>query len=179
MGSGRTVFRPQDLRVLWKDCALTAKISVNRMVERKLILRLAKGYYALDENYDTRALANLVITPSYVSFNSALAFAGINFQQRNSIDSVALLSYRRKIQGITYAYYSIKKELFFHLEGILTKNNIAIACPERAILDSLYFGFMPDIDTPERIDQNYLRQLSEPFPITVQKKAHKLYGTTV
>ncbi len=179
MSSGRTVFRPQDLRVLWKDSALTAKISAARMVERKLILRLAKGYYAIDENYDTRALANLVITPSYVSFNSALASAGINFQQRKSIDSVALLSYRRKIQSITYAYYSIKKELFFHQEGIITKNNVSIACPERAILDSLYFGFMPDIDTPDRLDRSYLKQLCGIFPLTVQKKARKFYGTQV
>jgi predicted transcriptional regulator of viral defense system len=177
MGSGRTVFRPQDLRVLWKDKPLTAKISTARMVKQKLILRLAKGYYAIDENYDTRSLANLVISPSYVSFNSALADAGINFQQRNSIDSVSLLSYRREIQGITYAYHSMKKELFFRQEGIITKNNISLACPERAILDSLYFGFMPDIDTPDRLDRKYLIQLSSLFPLTIRKKALEIYGT--
>jgi predicted transcriptional regulator of viral defense system len=179
LSSGRTVFRSQDLRMLWKDTALTAKISAARMVEQKLILRLAKGYYAIDENYDTRTLANLVISPSYVSFNSALSGAGINFQQRNSVDSVALLSYRRKIQGITYAYYAMKEELFFWQEGISTKNSISIACPERAILDSLYFGFIPDIDTPDRLDRRYLKQLSEFFPLTVQKKVRKLYGTQI
>ncbi len=175
--SGRTVFRPQDLRVLWGDNELNAKVNAVRMVERKLLFKPGKGYYALNPDYNTNALANIIITPSYVSFNTALASAGINFQQRNSVDSVALLSYRRTIQGSVYAYYSMKKDLFFQQEGVMTKNDLSIACPERAILDSLYFGFIPDVDTPDRIDQKYLQQLSTIYPITVQKKARKFYGT--
>jgi predicted transcriptional regulator of viral defense system len=177
MDSGRSVFRPQDLRVLWKDNTLTAKVNALRMVERGLMFRIGRGYYALQKDFDIYELANAIISPSYVSFNSALFRAGVNFQQKGSVDSVALLSYRKSAEGVRYAYYAMKEDLFFRQEGVKSLGNTAFACPERAILDSFYFGFIPDVDDPDKLDRVYLKELSRLYPLTVQKKARRFYDT--
>ena len=63
--SGRTVFTPLDLRLLWHEPELSAKVSAIRMVKNGLIVRIAKGYYALNNRYNSYELANRIMTPSY------------------------------------------------------------------------------------------------------------------
>lgn len=179
MDSGRTVFTPLDLRLLWQESERNAKVNAVRMVERKIIIRLSKGYYALNQKYNPYELANRIITPSYVSFQSALAFAGVSFQNRKEIGSVAGLNYRKKIGDTAYIYYTMKKLLLFSMEGIFTRDGVTIASPERAILDSFYFNFLPDIDNEEKLNKEYLLKLSVLYPKTVQEKAKKFYERTV
>jgi predicted transcriptional regulator of viral defense system len=174
--SGKTVFRPIDLQILWQDKQLNAKINAIRMVERGIIIKLAKGYYALNENYNIYELANSIISPSYVSFDSALFYFSFNFQLKNQVSSVAPINYQKKIGQILFKYFSMKKKNLYNLEGIIIKNNVSIACPERAILDSFYFGFLPDVDNMENLNKKYLNRLSLFYPKTVQKKVKTFYG---
>jgi predicted transcriptional regulator of viral defense system len=171
--SGKTVFTPQDLRTLWEEGELNAKTNAVRMVTKGLILRISKGYYALNEQYNIYELANRMVTPSYVSFQSALTYAGVGFQVRNQIDCAARVNGRKKRGAILYVYYVLKDDLFFNLDGIRIKEGISIASPERAILDSLYLGFLPDIDDASKINVTALKRLSALYPKTVQKKAEK------
>ncbi len=172
--SGKTVFTSKDLRSLWEINPQTAKVIIGRMVKQDLLIKLSKGYYALDENFSIYELANLVVSPSYVSFDSALAYHGVCFQASNTINSVALLNYQKKIKGYKLKYYSMKKSLFFNLEGIKYKKNVAMASPERAILDSFYFGLLPNIDNWEKVNLSYLKQLSLNYPKTIKKKIKNL-----
>ncbi len=173
MDSGKTVFTPQDLRTLWEDGMLNAKTNAVRMVAKGLILRIAKGYYALNKQYNVYELANRMVTPSYVSFQSALAYAGISFQVRNQIECAARANARKKRGTILYVYYVLKDDLFFNLDGIRIKEGISIASPERAILDSLYLGFLPDIDDSSKINSTALKRLCSLYPKTVREKAEK------
>lgn len=174
MESGRTVFTPLDLRMLWRVNTLNAKISAVRMVGKSLIIRLASGYYALNDRYNRHELANRIASPSYVSFQSALFYAGINFQAREEIASVALRNHRKEVGNTIYTYAAMKKELFFNSEGVVTREGVFIALPERAILDSFYFGYLPDIDDASKLNKTYLAKLSAMYPKTVQKKAKGL-----
>jgi predicted transcriptional regulator of viral defense system len=170
----RTVFTPQDLRQLWQANEHAAKISAIRMVEKGLIIRIAKGYYAPNDRYNPHELANRIVTPSYVSLNTALFYANVNFQYRNEICSVATLDYAKKIGKVLFSYVAMKKNLFYTLEGITQHDGISIALPERAILDCFYFGFLPDIDDEDKINKTYLVKLSHHYPKTVQKKIQRL-----
>ncbi len=172
--SGRTVFTPLDLRLLWKSSSLNSKMSAVRMVERKLIARLATGFYVLNDRYNRYELANRMLTPSYVSFQSALFYAKINFQAREEIGSVALRDHQKKVGGTLYTYKSMKKTLFFNFEGVTQREGVWLALPERAILDSFYFGYLPDIDDPSKLNKTFLKKLSARYPNTVQKKAKGL-----
>lgn len=178
--SKKTVYTTQDLQDLWQEKSLkTVIISAKRMVEKKLILKLAKGYYALNKEYSVYELANLIISPSYISFNSALFYWNVCFQAGGEIDSVALLNYKKKIKNKIYKYYAMKKDLFFNLDGIIIKNNLTFALAERAILDSLYFGFLPNIDNEKKINFSYLKKLSLIYPLTIQNKIEEIYGKKI
>jgi len=170
---GKTVFTLKNLQNLWGSNLYTTKIIAKRMVDKKLITRIERGYYALDEKFTLYELANLIISPSYVSLNSSLFHHGISFQVSNIITSVSLLSYQRKVREMTFKYYAMKDSLFFNLEGINYKDNLAIARPERAILDCFYFNVLPNIDNSDKLNINYLKKIASYYPKTVQEKLGK------
>ncbi len=174
MESKKTVFRARDLQSLWDEDYRNTIIYAKRMVAKDLILKLAKGYYALNKDYNVYQLANLIISPSYVSFNSALLFWGACFQVSKTVQSVALLNYQKEIGDRTYKYQSMKKDLFFYSEGIDHKNNVSVAGPERALLDSFYFGSAANVDDWEKINKTYLKKLAEKYPASVQEKIKNL-----
>lgn len=167
---GKTVFSLKNLQNLWGSNIHTTKVIAKRMVDKKLITRIDRGYYALDEEFNIYELANLIVSPSYVSLNSSLFYHGISFQVSNIITSVSLLSYQRKMRKMTFKYYTMKDSLLFNLEGISYKDNLAIARPERAILDCLYFNLLPNIDNSDKLNISYLKKFSLFYSNTVQIK---------
>ena len=60
------------------------------------------------------------------------------------------------------------------MEGVVTREGVSMASPERAILDSFYFGYLPDIDDAGKLNKTTLAKLSALYPQTVQKKVKKL-----
>ncbi|MBU4375429.1 type IV toxin-antitoxin system AbiEi family antitoxin domain-containing protein [Patescibacteria group bacterium] len=172
--SKKTVFRAKDLQSLWQENPRNTIVIAKRMVAKNLILKLAKGYYALNEEYNIYELANLIISPSYVSLNSALLFWGACFQVSGTVQSIALLNYQKEVGDRIFKYQAMKKSLFFNPDGMDFKNNISVASPERALLDSFYFGVAVNIDDWEKINKTYLNKLAQSYPLSVQKKVKSL-----
>ena len=172
--TGRTVFTLKNLADLWNLSSESAKVVVKRMVDKNVLYRVASGYYTITEKYNLLELANLITTPSYVSLQSALFYHNISFQVSNIITSVAKINYTKKIGDTIFKYHSMKEEIFFNLEGLNYHKTFTIATPERAILDCLYFGYLPDIDNPEKINFTYLKELSLFYPKSVRKKVKEI-----
>ncbi len=172
-GTGKTVFSLKNLQNLWGSSPNTTKIIAKRMADKKLITRIERGYFALDEEFDVYELANLIISPSYVSLNSSLFYHGISFQVSQTVTSVSTLNYERKAGKRTFKYYAMKDSLFYNLEGISYTDNLAIARPERAILDCLYFNLLPNVDNSDRVNLSLLEKISFLYPKTVQAKIRK------
>ncbi|HBE44331.1 MAG TPA: hypothetical protein DDW17_02465 [Deltaproteobacteria bacterium] len=168
--TGKTAFSLKNLQSLWGSPPQITKIIAKRMVDKGLIARVDRGYYALNENFNIYELANLIISPSYVSLHSSLFYHGIAFQVSNIITSVSLLNYQREVGGRVYEYHAMKASLFFTMEGIDYKGNVSMAKPERAILDCLYFNILPNIDNMDKINPTYLRGTSLFYPGRVQEK---------
>ena len=171
--TGRTVFSLKNLQVLWGCHHGEAKIYAKRMADKGLIERIARGYYALNDNFRLFELANVMISPSYVSLFSSLFHFGVSFQESSIIASVGLLSYERKAAGRIFKYFAMKEPLFFNLEGISLKENLAVAGPERGILDCLYFNLLPSIDNIDRLNRGMLWETALYYPETVRKKLKK------
>jgi len=171
--SKKSVFSLKDVQALWDIKNNTTKILIKRMVDQGLVLRIGKGYYAIDKDFNTYELANLIISPSYVSFNSALFYHGVAFQKSDTIKSVSLLNYKRNLGGLNFKYHAMKKLLFFNLDGIDYKNNLSMAFPERALLDCFYFGLLPNLDNVNKINFTYLKKISIFYPKSVIKKVNK------
>jgi predicted transcriptional regulator of viral defense system len=174
--SGRTVFSLKNLQVLWGCHSAGTKIYAKRMTDKGLIQRIARGYYALNENFRLFELANVMISPSYISLFSSLFHFGVSFQASSIIASVGLLNYEKKAAGRTFKYFAMKEPLFFNLEGINFKENLAVAGPERGILDCLYFNLLPSIDNIDRVNKGMLWKTALYYPETVRKKLKKLVG---
>ncbi|MBM3295747.1 MAG: hypothetical protein FJY82_14700 [Candidatus Aminicenantes bacterium] len=118
--TGRTVFALRSLRLLWRLRPETTKIAAKRMVDRGLLHRVARGYVSLQPDFDPKELANLIISPSYVSLATALALHGVSFQSRGTVDSVALLNYRRRAAGLEYRYFAPRNFTPWMKSGSLT-----------------------------------------------------------
>lgn len=139
--SGRTVFTFKDISLIWRNTDKKAVIAgINYYVSTGQLYRIRRGIYAKDKNYDKTELACRIYTPSYVSFETVLTRAGINFQYYGQIFVASYLAREIVVDGQVYHYRKIKDDLLIDSAGVLNKDGIAIATPERAFLDTLYLN---------------------------------------
>jgi len=113
--------------------------SLNYYVKSGKLLNPRKGIYAKTA-YNPEELACTLYTPSYISLEYVLQQAGVIFQYDEKITSVSYLSRQLEIDNKTYQYRKIKNEILVNFEGINRENNLNIASPERALLDTLYLN---------------------------------------
>ena len=137
--SKKTVFSFKDIVLLWGDAGTNAaRVRINYYVKSGKLYRIRKGFYAKDENYDKLELATKIFTPSYVSFETVLAQAGINFQYYNQIFVASYLTRDIVCDGQKYSFSKIKDVVLVDNAGIDIKGERSIATKERAFLDMIY-----------------------------------------
>lgn len=109
------------------------------MEKYKLIERLVKGKYILsNSNISDFEKAGMILSPSYVSLESALTFYGILPQFTYSVTSVTTQKARKyQIGGKEYEYAKIQKAFF---SDYIKKDNFLIATPEKALIDLIYLA---------------------------------------
>lgn len=125
-----------------------AKNLVTRLVKNGWLVRIKRGFYAVSD-LSTRGflavspyvIANLLVSESYVSFESALAYHGMFDQLTNKTISVALKAFKPvEIADFEYRFVKTKPELFFGWQEVQINNEIAhIATPEKALIDMINF----------------------------------------
>lgn len=139
--SSRTVFTFKDISLMWRNTDKKAVIAgINYYVSTSQLHRIRRGIYAKDKNYDKTELACRICTPAYVSFETVLTRAGINFQYYGQIFIASYLAREIVIDDQVYQYRKIKNTLLTDPAGVLNKDGIAIATMERAFLDTLYLN---------------------------------------
>lgn len=137
--SKKTVFTFKDIVLLWGEAGTKAtRVRINYYVKRGKLHRIRRGVYAKDKNYDKLELATRIFTPSYVSFETVLAQAGINFQYYNQIFVASYLTRDIVCDGQKYSFRKIKDTILSNKDGIDVKSDRSIATKERAFLDILY-----------------------------------------
>jgi predicted transcriptional regulator of viral defense system len=121
-----------------KSCAI---VSITRMVDKKLLFRIAKGIYTLDE--DPYLYASYIIPNSFISFNSALYLHHVIDQIPSTIHVVVPKRVKKKVEGVTFI--SLPKKAFFGFETIKYRGYpLWIADKEKAFIDIAYrFGQLP------------------------------------
>jgi hypothetical protein len=126
---------------MWRNTDKKAVIAgINYYVSTGQLHRIRRGIYAKDKNYDKTELACRIYTPAYVSFETVLTRAGINFQYYGQIFIASYLAREIVVDGQVYQYRKIKNTLLTDSAGVLNKDGIAIATSERAFLDTLYLN---------------------------------------
>ena len=135
----KTVFNTRDLALIWNETnADHLKAKIAYYVNQGDLIRLTRGVFAKDKNYDVMELANSIWAPSYISFETALRFAGMIFQHYDTIFIAGKWSKIVVIGSQKFAFRKIKKSVLYNSQGIENRGNYCVAGPERAFLDMIY-----------------------------------------
>ena len=175
--SKNTVFTFKELSLLLKETDINLiKRKVNYYVKTKKIIRLRKGIYVKDKNYDKFELATKIYTPSYISFETVLSQAGVIFQYYSQIFVASYLTREIEVDGQKYCYRKIKDSILTNNIGLEYKGTYWIATKERAFLDTLYLNKNYYFDNISLLDKE---KIFEILPIykskSLEKKIKEIY----
>jgi len=137
--SKKTVFSTKDVALLWgEENEGAARVRLSYYVKTGKLIRIHRGLYAKDKNYDKFELATRIYTPSYISFETVLTRAGINFQYYGNIFVASYVNREVDIDGQKITFIRMKSYVLSNTAGIEHKDGYAIATKERAFLDRIY-----------------------------------------
>ena len=137
--SPKTILTIKDLALLWEEThAANLKSKISYYAKQGVLIRLTRGVFAKDKNYNSKELATSIYTPSYISFETALREAGMIFQHYDTVFAAGPWAITKKVDKYTITFRKLKNCVLFNSTGIKNVNNYSIATPERAFLDMIY-----------------------------------------
>lgn len=137
--SPKTVLTIKDLALLWGETnPINLKSKIAYYTKQGALIRLTRGVYAKDNNYNIKELATSIYIPSYVSFETVLREAGVIFQHYDAIFIAGPWPIIKKIGEHTLTFRKLKNSVLYNSAGIINENNVSVATTERAFLDMIY-----------------------------------------
>lgn len=169
--SKKTIFSTKDVALLWGEKTEgAARVRLSYYVKAGKLIRIHHGLYAKDENYDRFELATRIYTPSYISFETVLTRAGINFQYYSNIFIASYVNRELEINGQKITFIRMKNYVLSNTTGIEHKDGYAIATKERAFLDRIYVSKDYHFDNLALLDWDRVFQI---LPIYNNKRMEK------
>ncbi len=170
---GKPYYTISDLEKILGQKRPSLYVTLNRLVTYGVLTRLRRGVYQVAlQSPDLARIANQLVYPSYLSFESALSRYGILSQIPYVLTFATPLRSRRLTLGdAEVEFRQMKQALFF---GYQLKNGLYIAEPEKALLDQLYMMSRGLSDLPldeldlSPLDPAKLRTYAKRFPKSVQ-----------
>lgn len=176
---GKSYYTVSEIQAILEQSRPATRVAINRFIKAGVLERLGRNVYvpALG-SYNLEEIATTLYAPCYISFESALAKYGVLSQiPRTLTCATSRRSKKIRLGGQEVEYRRLKKELFF---GYRFLDRIAIAEPEKALLDQLYFVSLgkailnlEDLDFSKLSKKKFFR-FATAFPETVQEKAQRI-----
>jgi len=176
---GKSYYTVAEIQTVLGQSRPATKVTINRFIKAGILERLGRNVYVPALNgYNLEEIAIAFYTPCYISFESALSKYGILSQLPHTLTlATSRRSKKITLRGREVEYRRLKEELFF---GYRFLDKIALAEPEKAFLDQLYFVSLgkatinfEDLDF-SRLSEKKLLKLARLFPKAVQEKVQKL-----
>jgi|GEM_PF-3042042 len=165
------IFTANDIAKIANLKKLHAPVYIKRMIQKGLLKRIAKGQYALEEDY--YAIASNIMSNSYISFNSALYFYKIINQIPYSIQVVVPKRMRKKIDGIEFVHFP--KDKIFGFDSIAYgKYSIRVAKKEKAVIDIIYKYKSIDRELLDTLDKSILLIYARRMGIATYRRLTKI-----
>ena len=175
--SNKTIFSNKDVALMWgekEDGSVSVRL--NYYVKVKKLIRVHRGLYAKDKNYNRFELATRINTPSYVSFETVLGGAGVTFQHYGNIFVASYINREIEVDGQKITFVRIKDYVLSNTIGIENEDGYARATKERAFLDRMYVNKDYYFDNLQPLDWD---KVFEILPIyhnkSMEKKVKKQY----
>ena len=135
----KTILTNKDIALIWAETnSNNLKSKIAYYVKQGALIRLTRGVFAKDQDYNPKELATSIYTPSYISFETILREAGVIFQHYDAIFVAAKWPTEKKIGGQTITFRKLKDSVLYNTSGIQQKDHYSIATAERAFLDMIY-----------------------------------------
>ena len=115
-------------------------------------------------------MATKIYTPSYISFETVLTRAGINFQYYGNIFVASYVTREIKVNEQKISFVRMKDYVLSNTLGIEDENGVAMATKERAFLDRIYVSKNYQFDNLGGLDW---KKVFEILPIYFNKKMEK------
>jgi hypothetical protein len=159
-GSKQTVFTTREIALLAGEKDLdTLKSKLAYYVKRKKIIRLRRGIFAKNADYDRNELAVRIYSPAYISLETVLGREGVTFQYYDSIFVASYLSREIIVAGNKIVYRKFKNEVLINQKGLINCGYYFEASKERAFLDRLYLSGTYSFDNLRGMDWDTCQDL--------------------
>jgi predicted transcriptional regulator of viral defense system len=156
------VFNTNDLALIWNYSSKTKVTDlVSYYCDQGKLFRLKGGLYSTIPNPEEFEIAQKSLTPSYISFYTALHVHFVVFQWYETIFSASIIGRILEIKSRKYVYKQLKNNIFFNPLGIDQVDGYNIASRERAICDTLYLNSKAYFDNIEEVDIGKLKEISQ------------------
>lgn len=147
-----------------------ARVRLNYYVKTGKLIRIHRGFYAKDKNYNRFELATRIYTPSYISFETVLTREGVNFQYYGNIFVASYMNKEITIGDQKITFVRMKDYVLSNSMGIEHTNGMATASRERAFLDRVYVSKDYHFDNLRSLDWNKVMEI---LPIYNNKRLEK------
>lgn len=137
--SSKTILTNKDLALIWQENDsnnLNSKTAY--YVKQKALIRLTRGVFTKNYDYNPKELATSIYSPSYISLETVLREAGVIFQHYDTIFVISKWTKNISIDKYTISFRKLKDIVLYNSTGIMIKDNYSIATTERAFLDMIY-----------------------------------------
>jgi hypothetical protein len=169
--SSKTIFSTKDAALLWNENDNTVVTDrLKKYVKAGKLVRPYRGLYAKDKNYNRFELATRIYTPSYISFETILTRAGINFQFYSSVFVASYVTRDIEAGDQKISFIRMKDYVLSNTAGIEHADGIATATKERAFLDRIYVTKDYHFDNLNALDWG---KVFEILPIYNNKRMEK------
>jgi len=169
--SPKTIFSSKDVSLLWgEESDEVIKKRLSKYVTAGKLIRVRRGIYAKDKDYNRFELATRINTPSYISFETVLTREGVNFQYYGNIFVASYINREIDIEAQKITFVRMKDYVLSNTTGIEHTDGIAIATRERAFLDRVYVSKDYHFDNLRSLDWNKVMQI---LPIYNNKRLEK------
>ena len=169
--SNKTVFSNKDVALMWgEEADGSVRVRLNYYVKVKKLIRVHRGLYAKDKNYNRYELATRINTPSYVSFETVLGSSGMTFQYYGNIFVASYIKRNMEVDGQRIEFVRMKDYVLSNTLGIENSDGYARATKERAYLDTIYRSKKYYIDNESPLDWE---KVFEILPIYHNKRMEK------
>ncbi len=169
--SNKTIFSIQDVALMWgEENERTISSRLNKYVKAGKLIRVRRGLYVKDRNYDRFELATRIYTPSYISFETVLTREGVNFQYYGNIFVASYINREIIVGDQKINIVRTKDYVLSNTTGIEHKRNYDIATRERAFLDRIYVSKDYHFDNLDNLNWD---KVFEILPIYHNKRLDK------
>jgi hypothetical protein len=172
-GSKQTVFTSREIALLiGEKNRNNLKSKLAYYIKTKKLIRLRRGIFAKNEQYDKNEVSVRIYTPAYISFETVLSKEGVTFQFYDSLFVASYLSREIVVAGVVVVYRKMKNEILINQKGLINRGYYFEATKERAFLDRLYLSADYYFDNLRGIDWTLCRAL---LPVYKNKRLNKTF----